>query len=439
MKILIVGSGGREHILAEKYSQSKKVTVVFVAPGNDFMIETSRKIRTIPNIHQLDLEKIAAFAKKEKVDLVDVAMDDPIAKGLIDLLQKNGITAFGPTKKAAEIEWSKTWSRDFMKKYKLPTPYYQSFTNEKKAIAYISKLPEQPLFIKASGLALGKGALFASNRKEAIAAIKEMKNFGNAGKEFLIEECLVGEEFSLFAICDGKSYAILGNAQDHKRALDNDKGLNTGGMGCVSPTGSITSSIIRIIEQKILKPFMRGMIEEERPYTGILYLGGMVTNPQSASRRSGKLQIIEFNARWGEPEAEVVLTSIQNDYLDIVLTATKQGLRNKKIKQDKKIRISIAGCARGYPGDYSAVKGKEIFGLGLALHLRGVSVYGAGIKRMNKKWVVNGGRVFHLVAEGKTIQQARTRAYAAMSHITVEGNNLHYRTDIGWRELERIE
>lgn len=429
MKILIIGSGGREHIIAEKYAECKRVTVVFVAPGNDFMEETNKKIRIVPHIHQLDLEKIVAFAKKEKVDLVDVAMDDPLAQGAIDLLLKNGIAAFGPTKKAAEIEWSKTWSRDFMKKYKLPTPHYQSFTNEKKAIAYISKLPEQPLFIKASGLALGKGALFAGNRKEAIAAIKEMKNFGNAGKEFLIEECLFGEEFSLFAICDGKSYTILGNAQDHKRALDNDKGLNTGGMGCVSPTGSLTPSIIRIIEQKILKPFMKGMKEEGRPYTGILYLGGMIT-------KKG-VQIVEFNARWGDPEAEVILPGIKNDYIDIVQAVLNHSLHKLTIKVDNKVRISIAGYAHGYPDDYSAVKGKEIFGLDLALHPRGVNVFGAGIKKVGKNFVVNGGRVFHLVAEGDTIQQARKRAYNAMRHITIEGNNLHYRTDIGWRELER--
>lgn len=430
MKILVVGSGGREHVLAEKYSQSKKVDVVFVAPGNDFMIETSRKIRTIPNIHQLDLEKIVAFAKKEKVDLVDVAMDDPIAKGAINLFQKNNIKAFGPTKKAAEIEWSKAWSRDFMKKYNLPTPHYRTFTNQNEAIAYIKKLPEQVLFVKASGLALGKGALYAKTKEEAYQAIVAMKQFNNAGKTFLIEECLIGEEFSLFAICDGKNYLIFGNAQDHKRAFDGDLGLNTGGMGCVSPTGALNSKHIAQIKKTILDPFMNAMQKEKRPYSGILYLGGIVT-------KKG-LKIIEFNARWGEPEAEVVLSSLQNDYLDLVTAAIKQELHKKKIKQDKKIRISIAGCARGYPSDYSAAKGKKIYGLDLASHLPGVSVFGAGLKKVGGNYVVNGGRIFHLVAEGATIHEARARAYEAMSHISVEGNNLHYRTDIGWRELERI-
>ncbi len=429
MKILIVGAGGREHVLAETYSKNKNVEVVFVAPGNDFMTATTPKIKTLPEIHQLDLEKILVFAKREKVDLVDVAMDDPLSLGAVDLLERHGIQTFGPTKKAAEIEWSKAWSREFMKKYHLPMPEYKVFTSQKDAVAYLKKLPDRPYFVKASGLALGKGALYAGNKIEAIDAVSQMQGFGDAGKAFLIEECMVGEEFSLFAICDGKTYRILGNAQDHKRALDGDQGLNTGGMGCVSPTGVLTPKRIKDIEKTILLPFMRGMREEKRPYTGILYVGGMVTNKG--------IQLVEFNARWGEPEAEVILTGIKNDYLELVLSATHQVLHKTRIAADNKIRLSIAGCARGYPTDYTAVKNKKIFGLETVMKLPGVSVFGAGMKKTGKMYVVSGGRVFHLVGEGATIQQARERAYAAMSHVFIEGNNLQYRSDIGWREIER--
>lgn len=276
MKILIVGSGGREHVIAEKYAENKSVDVVFVAPGNDFMEETNKKIRTVA-ISQLDLEKLVSFAKKEKIDLVDVAMDDPLALGAVDLFQKNNIAVFGPTKKAAKIEWNKSWSRDFMEKYGLPIPQYKSFSDQKKAITYIQKLPEQPLFIKASGLALGKGALKADTRQQAIDAVVAMKLFGDAGKTFLVEECMIGEEFSLFAICDGKHFVVLQAAQDHKRALIHDEGPNTGGMGCVAPTNAIQKKHVGTIEEEILKPFMHGMQKEHRPFTGILYLGGMVT------------------------------------------------------------------------------------------------------------------------------------------------------------------
>jgi len=429
MKILIVGAGGREHVIAETYSENKNVEVVFVAPGNDFMSATNKKIKTLPAIHQLDLEKILSFAKREKIDLVDVAMDDPLSLGAIDLLQHHDIQAFGPTKKAAEIEWSKAWSREFMKRYDLPTPEYKIFSSPKDAIAYLKKLPNRPYFVKASGLALGKGALFAQDRQAAIHAVSQMKVFGNAGKEFLIEECMVGEEFSLFTICDGKTYRILGNAQDHKRAFDGDQGLNTGGMGCVSPIGIVTPTRVTEIEKTILLPFMKGMLEEKRPYTGILYVGGMIT-------RKG-IQLVEFNARWGEPEAEVILTGIHSDYLGLVQKAVDQSLNNTQLVSDKKIRLSIAGCARGYPTDYTAVKNKKIFGLETAMKLPGISVFGAGMKKSGKDYVVSGGRVFHLVSEGATIQQARERAYAAMSHVFIEGNNLQYRTDIGWREVER--
>jgi len=429
MNILIIGSGGREHALATVYAKSSRVKRVFVAPGNDFMEETSSKIHVFPRISLFDFDSIYELCKKYKIDLVDVAQDNVLAEGFVDKFSKYGIPAFGPTKKESEIEWNKKWAREFMAKYNLPIPQFSSFTSTKDALAFIDKSPETLRFIKASGLALGKGVIRAESKDEAKAAIEQMKQFGKAGKTFLIEEGLVGEEFSLFAICDGRRYVVMSSAQDHKPVYNNDHGPNTGGMGCVSPLSIITTTRISEIKKTILNPFISGMAKEDRPYSGIIYLGGIFT-------KEGP-KVIEFNARWGEPEANVILPGLRTDYVDIVEAGMMQTLMTQPIKFDKKVRVSVAGCALGYPDDYKHVLGKKIFGLSLASHLPGVSVFGSGIKRSGKNYVVNGGRIFHLVAEGKDIIEARKKAYSAMSQIFVEGNNLHYRTDIGWREVAK--
>lgn len=430
MKILILGSGGREHALAETYSKSPRVKRVFVAPGNGLMDYQNPIITTIPKVNAVDFDAVLNLSKKQKIDLVDIAQDDPLAAGFVDKLKIKGVWTFGPTQKAAEIEWSKKWARNFMTRYKLPIPRFQTFSDPKKAIVYIKSIPEQLLYIKASGLALGKGAIRAENKKEAIEAVNAMGKFGKAGETFLVEEGLMGEEFSLFAICDGEHFVVAGNACDHKTVYNADQGPNTGGMGCVSPTGAINSSIVQTIKLKILRPFIKGMQQEKRPYSGILYLGGMLT-------KDG-IKIIEFNARWGDPEAEVILPSIKSDYLNLVHAVTRRQLNNEIINFDNKVRLSIAGCSHGYPSDYFTVKGKEIFGLTEAMKLPGITIFGAGIKREGKRFFVNGGRIFHLVAQGGNIIEARKRAYAAMSLIFIEGNNLHYRTDIGWRNVEKI-
>lgn len=429
MNILIIGSGGREHSLAITYAKSKRVKQVFVAPGNDFMLESNKKIQTIPEIGVLDFDKIVAFVKKQSIDIVDVASDDPLGAGLIDILTENGVTAFGPHKNAAEIEWNKAWAREFMKKYGLPIPSFKTFTDQNEAITYVKKEKMPLLFIKAAGLAAGKGVIKAENQEETIDAINKMKAYGNAGKSFVIEHGLTGEEFSLFAICDGKKYQIISSAQDHKTAYTGDTGQNTGGMGCVTPPGVLTKQTIKTIQQTILDPFIRGMQNEKRPYVGILYLGGMMT-------KKGPM-IVEFNARWGDPEAEVILPGLTNDYVTLVESVLIGDLKKNTLKHDGKIRISVTGCARGYPGDYSQSIGRKIYGLENVSRISGITVFGAGIKRKNKHYVVNGGRIFHLVTEGNTIYDARKKAYEAMSQIFVEGNNLHYRTDIGWREVQR--
>lgn len=431
MNILVIGQNGREHALAEIYAKSRRVKKIIMTPGNGLTDFKNPKIKNYPDVAMLDFEGIVKVCRKEKIDLVDVAQDDVIAAGYVDKLETLGIKAFGPTQKASQLEWDKQWARDFMIRNHLPVPRYKSFQDKKEAIDYINSLSEQVLFIKAAGLAFGKGVIRAENRGEAIEAVDAMSKFGKSGETFLVEEALIGEEFSLFAICDGENFITVKSAQDHKRIFDGDKGPNTGGVGSVAPTGAINDYILRKIEQKIFKPLLEGMKKEGRPYKGILYLGGMLT-------KTG-VKIIEFNCRWGDPEAEVILPSIKTDYLNIVESIRFQKLKETKIVFDKKVRISIAGCSKGYPGDYSVVKGKEIFGLTDVISIPGINVFGSGIQRTGKRFFVTGGRVFYVVGEGKNILEARRKAYKAMKLISIEGNNLHYRKDIGWRDSERVK
>ncbi len=435
MNILILGSGGREHAIADAYAKNRKVKKIFVAPGNPFIDFSNKKVTSFSDVQSIDFEKIKDAVNKFKIGLVDVAQDDPIALGFVDKLTALGIKAFGPTKNASEIEWSKEWSRNFMLKYHLPIPHFKSFDSQSKGIFYVKSLREQPLYVKASGLALGKGAIRAENKKEAILAIKEMRSFGKAGETFVVEEAMIGEEFSLFAVCDGENYKILGSAQDHKTAFDGDIGPNTGGMGCVSNPKIVTPRVEKEIESKILVPFMKGMKKEGRPYSGILYLGGMIT--RSASLGQAGIKIVEFNSRWGDPEAQVLIPGITSDYLSIVEAVLYKKLNKIKLKTDNLIRVSVAGCSRGYPIDYSKVKGARIKGLEKVNKLPNINIYGAGISKKENKFAATGGRVFHLTGVGLTLSQARMRAYGAISLITIENNSLHFRSDIGWRDMER--
>lgn len=435
MNILILGSGGREHALVNAYAKSKKVEKIFIAPGNPFIDYSNKKAKSLPDVPSTDFEKVLGVIRKFKIDLVDVAQDDPLALGFVDRLSELGISTFGPLKNAAEIEWSKEWSRNFMQKYHLPIPHFKSFNSANKGIFYVKSLREQVLFVKASGLTLGKGVIRAENKEEAVLAIRAMKQFGKAGETYVIEEAMMGEEFSLFVICDGENYKVIGTAQDHKTIFNHDEGPNTGGMGCALNPKIITPKILKEIDKEILIPFMKGMKKEGRPYSGILYLGGMIT--RSASSGQAGVKIVEFNSRWGDPEAEVLIPGITTDYLTIVQSVIQGKLNKIKLKNDKLIRVSIAGCSRGYPVDYSKVKGKRINGLEKVNKFPNITVYGAGISTSGNKFIVNGGRAFHVMGEGLTLSQARLRAYGAISMTSIEGNNLHYRTDIGWRDMER--
>lgn len=426
--VMIIDGGGRGAALVDAYRKSKQVGKILVIPGNDLMqINTPKKVTTYPNLKTTSVKEILEIAKREEVDLVDVAQDNAVEVGLVDELQNLGIPAFGPTKLAGQIEWDKSWSRQFMDKYEIPHPSFFIFKSEKAGINFVKQSPGKKWFIKASGLAEGKGAIPANDAKEAIKAIKKMSKFGSAGKTFLLEEWLEGEEFSAFALCDGKSFKIVGFAQDHKRVFDGDKGENTGGMGCVSNPLIIDQNIKKQTE-KIFKKVVKWMKYEGRPYKGVLYLGGMVVKD--------RVYIIEFNARWGDPEAQILIPSINNDFVELTKSIIYGKLDRIKIRTDKKTRVVVAACSKGYPVDYSKVKGKKILGLD---KVNGIKIYGAGVKKVNGEYVVNGGRVLYLMGEGRNVIEARKKVYKIMKLISIEGNNLHYRTDIGFRDVDRLK
>lgn len=425
-RVLIVDGGGRGSALAERYSLSSKIHQVYAIPGNDFM-RYEQKVKSFPNIKTTDVKEIINIVKSENVDFVDVAQDDAVAAGLTDALKKHGVVAFGPTKKAGQIEWDKAWSRNFMKKFNLPHPSYKICETEKDGINFVANQQDSKWFIKAAGLAAGKGAIFAKNNLEAEKAIVQMKDFGKAGDTYLIEECLEGEEFSAFAAVNGNKYKIIGYAQDHKRALDGDNGPNTGGMGCSTPP-KIISEIIEKQINDIFKKTTEALVSINRPYIGILYLGGIVDF-------NNNVKIIEFNARWGDPEAQVILPSIKNDYFEFISKILEGQF--PKIEIDKKYRIVVSATSKGYPNNYSKVTGKKIEGFeGL---LKNYKVYGAGIKKENGSWVASGGRLFYVVGEGPDVAQARKIAYNALSKISIGHGELHYRKDIGYRDLVRFK
>lgn len=423
--VLIVDSGGRGAVLIQKYSQSRHVGKLIAVPGNGLMQLNSKKPVTIfPQFKTTSIKEIVEICKSEKVDLVDVVQDNAVEAGLSDRLTKEGILAVGPTKAAGRIEWDKAWARDFMKKYKIPSPSYKVFNSVKKAKKFINKNPNKKFFVKAAGLAEGKGAIPSENKEEAYVAIDQMSKFGKAGETFVIEDWLSGEEFSMFAITDGKNFKVAGYAQDHKRLYDGDLGPNTGGMGCVSPPLVVNRNVYKQSEL-IIKKTIEGMAKEGIIYRGILYLGAMVAR--------GKVFVIEFNSRWGDPEAEVLVPGILNDFYELGLSVVEGSLSKVKLRTDGKTRVCVTGSLR--PG--VEAKKRQLFGLNKALSLNGITIYGSRIALANKKHFVSQGRLFHLVSEGKDVIEARRKAYEAMSMLYIEGNNLHFRTDIGWRDLER--
>lgn len=439
--VLVVDSGGRGSALVVKYLQSKHVGKVIAIPGNDLMkIKTNKPVQIYSNLKTTSIPEILEICIKEHVSLVDVAQDNAVEAGLVDVLIKNKIQVVGPTKLAGQIEWDKAWARNFGERHNIPQPVFKICKSVKEGFDYLESQPDQSWFIKAAGLAEGKGALPANDNKEAKKMIKEMANFGKSGKTFLIEKWLksednkLAEEFSMFIVCDGEHYQIIGSAQDHKRVNNFDEGENTGGMGCSTPPLVLTSQIRKKIESKIIKPTIKGLIAENRPYKGILFLGGIIIKQKDQLTPL----VIEFNARWGDPEAEALLPSITTDLFEINMAILAGSIDKINIQTDQKARVVVAGVSKGYPTNYDKVKGKEIFGLEEARKVKGVCLFGAGVKVRGKKYYAQGGRLFYIVGEGKSVIEARQKAYEAMALIHIDGNNLHYRTDIGWRDRQRI-
>lgn len=418
MRILVIGSGGREHAIIRKLKESPKVDKVYAAPGNGGIAKDAECV----NIGVMDKEGIVAFSKENAVDLVFVAPDDPLAAGMVDTLTANGIRAFGPRAEAAVIESSKVFSKNLMKKYGIPTAEYEVFDDPAKAVAYIEEKNKYPVVIKADGLALGKGVIIAKTQKAAREAVKEImedKKFGDSGNNVVVEEYLTGPEVSVLAFTDGMVLEPMVSSKDHKRAYDNDQGLNTGGMGTISPNPYYTPEIAEICRKTIFEPTVSAMNSENRTFKGCLYFGLMIT-PDGP-------KVIEYNARFGDPEAQVVLPRLKTDLVDIIEAVIDGRLSQINIEWKDEATACVVMASGGYPLAYK--KGIEITGLDEDGQLPGVEIFHAGTKLENGKFLTNGGRVLGVTAEAKTLDEALSKAYAAVEKISFEG--AHYRTDIG--------
>lgn len=437
-KVVVIDGGGRGSALIKAYAKSPLVDQLIAIPGNDLMQTlTHKKVKTFPKLKTTSIKEILEICQKEKPILIDVAQDNAVEAGLSDVLRKNGFNVIGPSKAAGQIEWDKAFSRKILQKTRANQPEFNSFSNFNEGIKYIKKSPDKPRFIKAAGLAEGKGALPAKDNNEAILRIKELSRFGKAAEIFLIEDWLIGEEFSAFALCDGENYQFIGCAQDHKRVLDGDQGENTGGMGCSTPPLVASESVLQQTYETIGDTLF-ALSSQKTPYNGILYFGGIVIETE----KGPQVYVIEFNARWGDPESEVLLPSIKGDYFKIALATAQGKLSNIHLKTDTKYRVTIAACSKGYPLDYSTVKGKEIIGLKEVLKDKSVQVYGAGVKKSGQKYLASGGRLFYITAEGRNAIEASNKAYSVLNKLSIKGpqgeNMLHFRRDIGFRDINRL-
>ncbi len=418
MKILMIGSGGREHALIKKLLESPKCEKLYCAPGNGGI---SRDAETVA-INVMDKEGMVRFAKDNAIDLVFVAPDDPLAAGMVDALEAAGIRAFGPNADAAIIEASKVFSKNMMKKYGIPTAKYEVFDDPQKAIDYIKTENTTPVVVKADGLALGKGVIIAQTIDEAVAAVKsimEDKQFGESGNQIVIEEFLTGPEVSVLAFTDGHCVKPMVSSKDHKRAYDNDEGLNTGGMGTVSPNPYYTDALADECMQTIFVPTIEAMRKEGKPFKGCLYFGLMMT-PKGP-------KVIEYNARFGDPEAQVVLPRLKTDLVEICEAVIDERLSDLDIEWEDGAAACVVMASGGYPVSYK--KGIEMTGLDENGQVDGAIVYHAGTKFENGKFYTNGGRVLGVTAKAPTLDEALEKAYAAVKKISFEG--AHYRTDIG--------
>ncbi len=416
MNILLVGGGGREHAIAWKLRQSPKVDKLYCAPGNGGIAE----VATCVDIGARDIDGIVRFARENAIDLTFVAPDDPLADGMVDALEAVGCPAFGPSKAAARIEASKTFAKDIMVKYGIPTGASASFADYDAACAYVRQ-QGAPIVVKADGLALGKGVFICATVEEALEALATImvkQAFGTAGGTVLVEEFLQGPEVSLLCFTDGKTVAVMPPAQDHKRALDGDQGLNTGGMGAFAPTATLTREQIEDMTQRVLLPAVRGMAAEGCPFQGILYAGLMLTERG--------VRVLEFNARFGDPETQVILPLLETDLVDILLAIREQRLADLDIRWKAGAAAVVVLASGGYPGDYA--KGYPITGLAEA-ESTGAIVFHSGTALREGQLVTNGGRVLGVTATADNLAAAIDRAYGGVERVQFQ--DAHYRRDIG--------
>jgi phosphoribosylamine--glycine ligase len=421
MKILVIGSGGREHALAWKLRRSSHVERIFCAPGNAGTAALGENVA----IKTSDLPALVRFAKENTVDLTVVGPDDPLAAGIVDLFQVAKLRIFGPTKSAARLESSKVFAKELMRSQKIPTAEAKTFSKSDEALRYCEQL-RFPVVIKADGLALGKGVIIVPDPARARWTIDEMMTqgrFGEAGRRVVIEEFLRGSECSLHALVDGKDYLLLESARDHKRALDGDEGPNTGGMGAVSPANNWNAKLQSQFESEIMRPLLQALLKQKIIFCGLLYPGLMIT--------SDGARVLEFNCRFGDPETQALLPRMKSDLLPLLEATIDGKIENCSIEWDSRPAVTVVLASGGYPDKYET--GKPISGLDEAARLDDVQIFHAGTQRIGGETVTAGGRVLAITALGSTIETARTRAYEAVSRIHFEG--CHYRRDIALVEL----
>lgn len=417
MKVLVVGSGGREHALVWKLQQIPHVDKIYCAPGNAGIAQDAQ---CVP-IGAMEFDKLIELVKTEDIGYTIIGMDEPLAGGIVDVFEAHGLKAFGPRKNAAELESSKAFSKNLMKKYNIPTANYEVFTDYKEAKEYLEK-QALPIVIKADGLALGKGVLICNTMNEALEGLKEMmldQKFGTAGNTVVIEEFLEGPEVSVLSFCDGKTVVPMVSAQDHKRALDYDEGLNTGGMGTFSPSKFYTKEMNDQCMKEIFQPTVDAMIKEGRLFVGIIYFGLMYT-------KNG-VKVIEYNARFGDPEAQVVLPRLKTDLLEIMMACTEGELDKKKVEWYDNAAVCVVLASGGYPVSYE--KGFEITGLNKISKEENMVVFHAGTAKKDERFVTNGGRVLGITGIGKNLDEAISTAYKGVEIVDFEKK--HFRHDIG--------
>jgi len=423
MKVLVIGSGGREDAITWKIAQSKCVDQIFCAPGNGGMAERAELV----DIKVDNIEGLLSFAKENNIDLTIVGPEAPLVDGIVDKFSQAGLKIFGPSKELAKLEASKVFSKELMTKLGVPTASFKVFTDAKQAKEYV-KTKKAPLVVKADGLCAGKGVIVCKSVDEALDAVTLMldeRKFGDAGQRIIVEDCLIGEEASIIVLSDGENVVPLASSQDHKAAYDGDKGPNTGGMGAYSPAPIVTEKLLKQIMDEVIYPIISGLKNEEKAYKGVLYAGLMMTE-------SGP-KVLEFNVRFGDPETQAIFPRLKDDLIELIEASINGGLKNKSLKWDKRPCVSVVVASGGYPGGYE--KGKEITGLDETKKMKDVVVFHAGTTNDKERILTNGGRVLNVTALGKDIKNAIDNAYKAVGKINFD--KIYYRKDIAYKALNR--